>query len=158
MDEKKKKDKAENTPENAPDAKTEDVKKTEQPDSKEPDKGDSEPPESTEGTKEVPKEEKPDTSETDSLKAENLRLKAQIEAYKAGFRADVLEDAVLLAGAVAERDGVEITQALQTIAEKYPDWKNQSETGGFRVGAESPQENTPDDSRLDEAFGIRKRG
>jgi len=110
----------------------------------------------------VPKETAenvPDTSELNSLKTENLQLKAQIEAYKAGFRADVLEDAVTLATALLERDGTDITQALQAVGEKYPDWKNSAEnTGGFRVGAESPQENTPDDSRLDEAFGIRKRG
>lgn len=116
----------------------------------------------SEESKNVPKETAenvPDTSELNSLKTENLQLKAQIEAYKAGFRADVLEDAVTLATALLERDGTDITQGLQAVGEKYPDWKNSAEnTGGFRVGAESPQENTPDDSRLDEAFGIRKRG
>ncbi|MDE5771359.1 MAG: hypothetical protein K2I06_06985 [Ruminococcus sp.] len=99
----------------------------------------------------------PDTSESEALKAENVRLKAQIEAYKTGFRSDTLEDAVLLAENIAKRDGVEISEALQTVAEKYPDWKNTENNGGFRVGAEPAEESNPNESRLDNAFGIRKK-
>lgn len=109
-----------------------------------------EPPESTD-------ESPPDTSRTELLEAENVRLKAQIEAYKTGFRSDTLEDAVILAENIAKRDGVEISEALQTVAEKYPDWKNTENNSGFKVGAEPPEENKPDESRLDNAFGIRKK-
>lgn len=78
-----------------------------------------EPPESTYESKATP-----DTPLPEELLAENIRLKAQIEAYKTGFRSDTLEDAVLLAENIAKRDGVEISEALQAVAEKYPDWKN----------------------------------
>lgn len=99
----------------------------------------------------------PDTSGMENLRAENIRLKAQIEAYKTGFRSETLEDAVLLAENIAKRDGVEISAALQAVAEKYPDWKNTENNSGFKVGAEPPAENKPDESRLDNAFGIRKK-
>lgn len=99
----------------------------------------------------------PDTSETESLRAENIRLKAQIEAYKIGFRSETLEDAVLLAENISERAGVEISEALQSVAEKYPDWKNTENNSGFKVGAEFPSEDKPDENRLDNAFGIRKK-
>lgn len=102
-------------------------------------------------------ENPPDTSRMETLEAENIRLKAQIEAYKTGFRSETLEDAVLLAENVAKRDGVEISEALQAIAEKYPDWKNSGDNGGFKVGAEPPEKSKPDESRLDNAFGIRKK-
>ena len=112
----------------------------------------SEPPESTDEPKAPP-----DTPTPEALMAENIRLKAQIEAYKTGFRSDTLEDAVLLAENIAKRDGVEISEALQAVAEKYPDWKNTENNSGFKVGAEPPEENKPDESRLDNAFGIRKK-
>lgn len=106
---------------------------------------------------ESPPETPPDTSGTEALRAENIRLKAQIEAYKTGFRSDTLEDAVILAENITKRDGVEISEALQAVAEKYPDWKNTENNSGFKVGAEPPEENKPDESRLDNAFGIRKK-
>ena len=111
-----------------------------------------EPPESTDYSKAMP-----DTPTPEELLAENIRLKAQIEAYKTGFRSDTLEDAVLLAENIAKRDGVEISEALQAVAEKYPDWKNTENNSGFKVGAEASEENKPDESRLDNAFGIRKK-
>lgn len=106
---------------------------------------------------EPPTETVPDTSRMEMLMAENTRLTAQIEAYKAGFRSETLEDAVLLAENIARRDGMDISAALQTVAEKYPDWKSAENTSGFKVGAEPPEENKPDESRLDSAFGIRKK-
>lgn len=111
-----------------------------------------EPPETT-GEPETP----PDTSRLEILETENIRLKAQIAAYKTGFRSETLEDAVLLAENIAKRDGMEISEALQAVAEKYPDWKNSGDNSGFKVGAEPPEENKPDESRLDNAFGIRKK-
>lgn len=125
-------------------------------DTPESDMPESETPEST-SESEPPPETAPDTSGMETLRAENARLKAQIEAYKAGFRSETLEDAVLLAENIARRDGTEISAALQTVAEKYPDWKSSGNNSGFRVGADSPEENKPDESRLDNAFGIRKK-
>lgn len=102
-------------------------------------------------------ENPPDNLRPEELMAENIRLKAQVEAYKAGFRSETLEDAVLLAENIAKRDGTGISEALQAVAEKYPDWKNTENNSGFKVGAEPPEENKPDESRLDNAFGIRKK-
>lgn len=122
---------------------------------------------------EVPPEEKleeksndvpdiPETSETDKLKAENLTLKTQLEALKIGFKPDCLEDAVVLAENIVKRDSTDITAALQSVAKKYPDWKSDAKSaesaGGFKVGADSSKgDNKQDDSKLSQAFGIRKK-
>lgn len=129
--------------------------KTETPPEKEDKKAESEPPESAENTDK--QKNTPDNSGLEEIKAENIRLKAQLEAYKIGFRSETLEDAVTLAENAAERDGTDISAALQKIAEKYPDWKNTGNNSGFKVGAEPPEENKPDESRINNAFGIRKK-
>lgn len=112
------------------------------------------------------KENKPDVpqlSETDKLKAENLRLKTENEAMKIGFNPDVVQDAVVLAEDIVKREGVEITAALQSVAKKYPDWKSGGEKkddkskGGFKVGADSEDQKNTSDDRLRQAFGIKKK-
>ena len=104
----------------------------------------------------------PDASaELEELRAENTRLKAQLEAHNAGFKSEYIEDAVLIAENAAKRDGITITEALQAVAKKYPEWKHTAgdkNGSGFKVGAETPKEdNTADSDKLDEAFGIRKK-
>ena len=104
----------------------------------------------------------PDPSaELETLREENARLKAQLEAHKAGFRGEYIEDAVLIAEHGAKRDGTTIEEALQAVAKKYPEWKHTAGEGGksgFKVGAEPPkEENNAVDDKLDEAFGIRKK-
>ncbi|MDE6784336.1 MAG: hypothetical protein K2J26_03020 [Ruminococcus sp.] len=105
----------------------------------------------------------PELSETDKLKAENLTLKTQLEALKIGFKPDCIEDAVVLAENIIKRDGSDITNALQTVAKKYPDWKsdgsdNSKGKGGFKVGADTPKdEKNADNESLDKAFGLRKK-
>lgn len=100
-------------------------------------------------------------SELETLREENARLKAQLEAHKAGFRGEYIEDAVLIAEHGAKRDGMTIEEALQAVAKKYPEWKHTAGEGGksgFKVGAEPPkEENNAVDDKLDEAFGIRKK-
>ena len=99
--------------------------------------------------------------ELEQLREENARLKAQLEAHKAGFKGEYIEDAVLIAEHGAKRDGTTIEEALQAVAKKYPEWKHTAGEGGksgFKVGAEPPKEdNTAVDDKLDEAFGIRKK-
>ena len=107
-------------------------------------------------------EEPPDPAvELEQLREENVRLKAQLEAHKAGFKGEYIEDAVLIAEHGAKRDGTTIEEALQAVAKKYPEWKHTAGEGGksgFKVGAEPPKEdNTAVDDKLDEAFGIRKK-
>lgn len=83
--------------------------------------------------------------ENQKLREENLRLKTQLEAMKIGFSADVIDDVVVLAENMAKRDNMDIAQALKAVAKKYPDWKADSKSkqkGGFRVGADSPENNT----------------
>lgn len=111
-------------------------KKTEAPPKAEPQKKAEEKPE--------PKPEpKPDENgaELDKLKAENLRLTTQLEAIKAGFSADLTEEAVLLAEHIAAKEGCDIKAALGKVAEKFPEWKKspderkKEKKGGIRVGA-----------------------
>ena len=105
----------------------------------------------------------PQLSETDKLKAENLRLKTENEAMKIGFNPDVVQDAVVLAEDIVKREGVEITAALQSVAKKYPDWKSGGEKkddkskGGFKVGADSEDKKNTSEDRLRQAFGIKKK-
>lgn len=112
----------------------------------------------TEAVSDIPK-----LSEVDKLKAENLTLKTQLEALKIGFKPDCIEDAVVLAENIVKRDGSDITAALQSVAEKYPDWKsngkdNSKGKGGFKVGADTPEnEKNADDERLDKVFGLRRK-
>lgn len=100
-------------------------------------------------------------AELEQLREENVRLKAQLEAHKAGFKGEYIEDAVLIAEHGAKRDGTTIEEALQAVAKKYPEWKHtagESGKSGFKVGAEPPKEdNAAVDDKLDEAFGIRKK-
>ncbi len=103
------------------------------------------------------------TAELEELRAENIRLKAQLEAHAAGFGSEYIEDAVLIAENASKRDNISIQEALQAVAKKYPDWKsdgkdNSKGKGGFKVGADTPKdEKNADDESLDKAFGLRRK-
>ena len=68
---------------------------------------------------------------------------------------------MLIAENAVSRDGITITEALQAVAKKYPEWKHTADEkgkSGFKVGAETPKEdNAAEDASLDEAFGIRRK-
>ena len=104
----------------------------------------------------------PELSEVDRLKEENFRLKTQLEAMKAGFVPEVIEDAVILAENIVKRDGSDISAALKAAAKKYPAWtaaaQDEKQKGGFKVGADSSGgKSADDDEKLNQIFGIRKK-
>lgn len=150
--------------------KSEEEQKEETPKADESEKDSAEKEESAKEPKDSPEadpepepksESESDTSENDKLKAENLRLKTELEALKIGFSSDNLEDAMILAENIVKRDGTDITSALQTVAKKYPDWKSDSKEskskGGFKVGADSSNGKSADSEKLNKAFGIKKK-
>lgn len=140
-----------------PEEKPEEPEAEEKPDENEPE---SEPEKEAEEQAEEVAEQTapPELSETDQLKEENFRLKTQIEAMKIGFSPDVIEDAVIIAENIAKRDGSDISSALQAVAKKYPYWKT-NEKGkpkGFKIGADSSEQKTNSEEKLNRAFGIKK--
>jgi hypothetical protein len=119
-------------------------------------------PEQPEETPEAaPEEGETLEAKVERLEAENAALKAREEARKAGFKNEYVEDAVIIAEYGAKRDGTTITEALQAVAKKFPEWKQTADDkgkGGFKAGAGEPKENTAaEDASLDEAFGIRRK-
>ncbi|MBQ6675723.1 MAG: hypothetical protein IJM75_06275 [Ruminococcus sp.] len=95
--------------------------------------------------KEQPQEQADDSAdEIARLKAELLSAKAQAEAARLGFKADVIEDAVFLAvraaGKDKEPDEESVKTALAEVLKKYPEWKTVNDKpAGFRIGAPEPK-------------------
>ena len=99
----------------------------------------------------------------DAKDEEILRLKTQIAAMSLGVKPDCMDDAVAIAESyVKSGKNEDINSALSAVVKKYPDMKADSgegkKQGGFKVGAgSSDKEEKPDNSRLDNAFGIKKK-
>lgn len=99
----------------------------------------------------------------DAKDEEILRLKTQIAAMSLGVKPDCMDDAVAIAESYVKSGKSEnINSALSAVVKKYPDMKADSgegkKQGGFKVGAgSSDKEEKPDNSRLDNAFGIKKK-
>ena len=121
------------------------------------------------GTAEKP-EEKADKPESEPAPAvpdakdeEILRLKTQIAAMSLGVKPDCMDDAVAIAESyVKSGKNEDINSALSAVVKKYPDMKadvgDSKKQGGFKVGAGSSDKNEKsDNSRLDNAFGIKKK-
>lgn len=112
-------------------------------------------------------EEKADKPEPpavpDAKDEEILRLKTQIAAMSLGVKPDCMDDAVAIAESyVKSGKSEDINSALSAVVKKYPDMKadvgDSKKQGGFKVGAgSSDKEEKPDNSRLDNAFGIKKK-
>ena len=115
-------------------------------------------------------EEKADKPESEPVPAvpdakdeEILRLKTQIAAMSLGVKPDCMDDAVAIAESyVKSGKSEDINSALSAVVKKYPDMKadvgDSKKQGGFKVGAgSSDKEEKPDNSRLDNAFGIKKK-
>lgn len=107
-------------------------------------------------------EEKPTENIPDPKDEEILRLKTQIAAMNLGIKPECVEDAVAVAESyVKSGKASDINAALAAVVKKYPDMKSsdkEAKKGGFKVGADgSKDDNKQDDSKLSQAFGIRKK-
>ena len=108
-------------------------------------------------------ESEPAPAVPDAKDEEILRLKTQIAAMSLGVKPDCMDDAVAIAESyVKSGKSEDINSALSTVVKKYPDMKadgsDGKKQGGFKVGAgSSDKEEKPDNSRLDNAFGIKKK-
>ena len=138
---------------------TDDNGTTETPDeSKEEDKKDDKPEEKADKPESEPASAVPDAKDE-----EILRLKTQIAAMSLGVKPDCMDDAVAIAESyVKSGKNEDINSALSAVVKKYPDMKadvgDSKKQGGFKVGAgSSDKEEKPDNSRLDNAFGIKKK-
>ena len=105
----------------------------------------------------------PKLSVEDELRAENFALKTQLEAMKLGFIPDYIDDAVVLAESIVKREGSDIATALKAVAKKYPDWKQQAGDkgkgkGGFKIGSDGGNSKPTSEDKLNNAFGIKKKG
>lgn len=80
-----------------------------------------------------------------------------------GVKPDCMDDAVAIAESyVKSGKSEDINSALSAVVKKYPDMKadgsDGKKQGGFKVGAgSSDKDEKPDNSRLDNAFGIKKK-
>lgn len=98
----------------------------------------------------------PQNPETDAMQKELISVRAQLEAMRSGVRADVAEDAVLLAIHQVEKDGDvpdddTICEALKAVLKRHPDWKNSDKNkGGIKVGVVSDQESPQKSKALPE--------
>lgn len=138
---------------------TDDNGTAEKPDeSKAEDKKDDKPEEKADKPEPEPAPEAPDAKDE-----EILRLKTQIAAMSLGVKPDCMDDAVAIAESyVKSGKNEDINSALSAVVKKYPDMKADGgegkKQGGFKVGAgSSDKEEKPDNSRLDNAFGIKKK-
>ena len=108
-------------------------------------------------------EPEPAPAVPDAKDEEILRLKTQIAAMSLGVKPDCMDDAVAIAESyVKSGKNDDINSALSAVVKKYPDMKadvgDSKKQGGFKVGAgSSDKEEKPDNSRLDNAFGIKKK-
>lgn len=108
-------------------------------------------------------ESEPAPTVPDAKDEEILRLKTQIAAMSLGVKPDCMDDAVAIAESyVKSGKNEDINSALSAVVKKYPDMKadvgDSKKQGGFKVGAgSSDKEEKPDNSRLDNAFGIKKK-
>ena len=107
-------------------------------------------------------ESEPAPAVPDAKDEEILRLKTQIAAMSLGVKPDCMDDAVAIAESyVKSGKSEDINSALSAVVKKYPDMKadgsDGKKQGGFKVGAGSDKNEKPDNSRLDNAFGIKKK-
>lgn len=96
-------------------------------------------------------ESRPDPA-LETAAQELVEARAQLDAYRNGIRADMVEDAVYLAIREVERAGDDldeesIREALKAVLKRHPDWKQEEkQKSGFKVGAD-PSDSGKDPSK-----------
>lgn len=140
----------------------EEQKNEPKPDEKKADEAKNEGEKPDEKSEEQPKDDSKPENATDEKDEEILRLKTQISAMQSGIKPDCVEDAVAIAESyIKSGKSNDINSALSDVVKKYPDMKSDGKDnkkqGGFKIGAESQEKETTNESRLDNAFGIRKK-
>lgn len=116
----------------------------------------------SDGTVDNVKEQDPQKStaiETaDTPNIELLQARAELAAFKSGFRADAVEDAVCLAVNDAKKTGAvdetSVAEALKGVLERHPEWSsNTNNSAGFRVGADNTQSTKSSNDDISKIFG-----
>lgn len=78
-----------------------------------------------------------------------ITMRAQLEAMRSGVRAEVVEDAVMLALHDVEKSGEEpdednVKDALESVLKRHPGWKEETgKQGGIKVGAQQSRTEEP---------------
>ena len=98
------------------------------------------------------------SKESQVTAAENAALKSSIACFKAGIRAECMEDAVALANKYVD-DSTNFDAALQKVLEKYPNFGSQAPvTQPKNTSVDMQSKKAPaDDSALREAMGLKIR-
>ena len=99
----------------------------------------------------------PDTPFAQSRDMELIEARAQLAAFKSGIAANAVEDAVCLAIHDAQKNGTvdenSVAEALKSVLERHPEWKNKENTASVRVGADSTQEASSGNDEISKIFG-----
>ena len=111
----------------------------------------------------APAEPSSTATENEKLKADLLEARSQIAAYSAGVAPEMVADAVTLATAEANAAGEvteeAVTNAMDNVLKRHPEWKTKPSvggakktTGGFKLGAD------PDSAGRDKGTSAEKGG
>lgn len=136
----------------------EEIKKEEAKPEEKPDKPEQAKPE----PKPEPVPEQPDSSELDSLKAENSRLRiertAMLEAVRMGVDSRQIDYVLKLAEFPENADAKAITSAIQKVLDDVPAFKaeNSAKAKGFQIGADNSKQ-TPEADAIAKAFGNTRK-
>lgn len=88
--------------------------------------------------------QEPAAGDNTNLQRDLIQARGELAAYRAGVAPAMVQDAVTLAMAEAEKSGeiteAAVSKALEAVLKRHPEWKSAEEpkqkSGGFRLGAD----------------------
>lgn len=91
--------------------------------------------------------------QAEQLNRDLMEAKAQLEAFKDGVAAEMVEDAVYLAMREVEKAGGEpdsdsIREALKIVLKRHPDFKSKEQKGGIKLGAPNEEKQPANEKAL----------